>query len=41
MAKPIEELFNTLSPEAQVQVRLKTEELMTAIDLAKLRKKDK
>ena len=39
MAKRIEELFNTLSPEAQVQVRLKTEELMTAIDLAKLRKK--
>ena len=38
MAKPIEELFNTLSPEAQVQVRLTTEELMTALDLTNLRK---
>lgn len=39
MAKPIEELFNTLSLEAQAEVRRKTNELLTAIDLAKLRKK--
>lgn len=38
MAKPIEELFSKLSPEAQAKVNLKTQELLTAIRLAKLRK---
>lgn len=38
MAKPIEELFNKLSPEAQAEVNRKTQELLTAIRLAKLRK---
>ena len=38
MAKSIDELFKTLSLEAQEQVQLKTEELHTAIRLAKLRK---